>query len=142
MLNKITIAFSTLIVASSVFAAPKIERVPAPKDATVYIISPADGETVKSPVVVKFGLVNMGVAPAGTKNKLTGHHHLVIDHELPNADQPIPADANVKHFGGGQTETTLDLPKGTHTLQLILGDDKHVSFEPVIASKKITITIQ
>jgi hypothetical protein len=142
MQKHVTIIFSGLLAASSAFAGAKVERVPAPKDATVYIISPADGETVKSPVTIKFGLTHMGVAPAGTKNKLTGHHHLVIDHELPAADMPIPADANFKHFGAGQTETSVELPKGTHTLQLLLGDDSHIAFDPSIASKKITITVQ
>jgi hypothetical protein len=136
------VIFTGLFIATTGFSAGKIERVPAPKDATVYIISPADGETIKGPVTIKFGLTHMGVAPAGTKNKLTGHHHLVIDHDLPSADQPIPADANFKHFGGGQTETTMELSKGTHTLQLLLGDDKHVVFEPTVTTKKITITVQ
>jgi hypothetical protein len=117
-------------------------RTPAPKGAEVYFISPADGATVKGPVHIQFGLKNMGIAPAGTKNATTGHHHLVIDHDLPDAAKPIPADANFKHFGGGQTETSLELPKGKHTLQLLLGDEMHIPFEPVVSSKKITITVE
>ena len=114
---------------------------PAPKDAKVYIISPSDGDTVSSPVKVVFGLSGMGVAPAGVSKKNTGHHHLLIDAEkLPDMGKPMAK--NVKHFGGGQTETMLDLKPGTHTLQLILGDKAHVPFKPALVSDKITITVQ
>jgi hypothetical protein len=97
-------------------------RTPAPSDAEVYIISPQDGDTVTSPVTVRFGLRGMGVAPAGVDKPNTGHHHLLIDAGPPALDAPIPADGNHKHFGGGQTETTIELTPGKHTLQLILGD--------------------
>ena len=85
----------------------------------MYFISPADGDTVKGPVTVRFGLRGMGVAPAGTVAEGTGHHHLIVDAPLPAAGLPIPNDANHLHFGKGQTETTLDLPPGQHTLQLL-----------------------
>lgn len=116
---------------------------PAPKKAKAYIISPADGATVTSPVVVKFGLVNMGVAPAGVDKANTGHHHLLVDvNKLPSMNKPIPSDDHHKHFGGGQTQTELKLPKGKHTLQLVLGDKNHVPFDPPVMSKKITITVK
>ena len=119
------------------------DRTPSPPGAAVYIISPADGATVSSPVTVQFGLKGMGVAPAGIEKDKTGHHHLLIDvAELPPLDEPIPADANHKHFGGGQTEVTLELPPGTHTLQLLLGDQNHIPHEPPVLSEKITITVQ
>jgi hypothetical protein len=116
-----------------------------PRDARVYFISPADGATVKSPVHVVFGLMGLGVAPAGTEKPHTGHHHLLIDTELPTGealDEPIPADAHHIHFGGGQTETTVELAPGTHTLQLVVGDANHVPHNPPLASKKITITVE
>lgn len=116
-----------------------------PRDARVYFISPADGATVKSPVHVVFGLMGLGVAPAGTEKPHTGHHHLLIDTELPAGealDEPIPADAHHIHFGGGQTETTVELAPGTHTLQLVVGDANHVPHNPPLASKKITITVE
>ena len=118
------------------------ERTPAPEGAEVYIISPADGATVTSPVSVVFGLRNMGVAPAGVENEGTGHHHLIIDAELPPADEPIPADDNYRHFGGGQTETSVELAPGSHTLQLMLGDQNHVPHDPPIVSERITITVE
>ncbi len=116
---------------------------PAPSGAEVYIISPANGATVGQEVTVRFGLKGMGVAPAGVAKEHTGHHHLLVDvKELPVAGQPIPNDANHLHFGGGQTQTTLKLTPGTHTLQLELGDQNHVPFEPAVVSKKITIHVK
>lgn len=110
--------------------------------ASVYFISPADGATVSSPFKVVFGLSGMGVAPAGTDRAGTGHHHLLVNTGLPALDQPIPADANHRHFGGGQTETMVDLPPGTHTLQLLLGDMAHVPHDPPVFSEIITITVE
>ena len=113
----------------------------APESAQAYIISPKDGATVSETFTVKFGLKNMGVSPAGFKKKHTGHHHLLVDaKELPPLDRPLGSD--VKHFGGGQTETQLTLPKGEHTLQLILGDHMHIPHSPAVVSKKITITVK
>ena len=114
-----------------------------PKDARVYIITPRDGATVKDPFTVRFGLKGLGIAPAGVSFPNTGHHHLLIDTELPqNLDQPLPESANVKHFGKGQTETMLSLPPGKHTLQLVFGDLNHVPHSPPLVSKQITITVE
>lgn len=122
---------------------PSFARTPAPEDAAVYIISPLDGATVSNPVTVRFGLSGMGVAPAGTDRNNTGHHHLLIDlAEVPALDKPLPADAQHVHFGGGQTETTIELAPGKHTLQLLLGDMTHVPHDPAVVSQKITITVQ
>lgn len=117
-------------------------RTPAPADVELYFISPADGDVIQGPVTVRFGLRNMGVAPAGIDAPATGHHHLLVDAELPPLEQPIPADDRRRHFGKGQTETVLELAPGTHTLQLLLGDFAHVPFDPPIVSKKITITVK
>lgn len=116
-----------------------------PEDAMLYIISPEDGATVASPVTVRFGLKGMGVAPAGVDKARTGHHHLLIDTDAPAGEDlamPLPADENHVHFGGGQTETVIDLSPGTHTLQLIMGDMNHVPHDPPLVSKKITITVE
>ena len=108
----------------------------------VYFISPADGETVHGEVKVIFGLKGMGVAPAGVEVANTGHHHLLIDVDvLPALDGPLPATDNIRHFGGGQTETTLALPAGKHTLQLLLGNHLHIPHNPPVMSEKITITV-
>jgi len=117
-------------------------RSPAPPQANAYIISPADGETVSSPVTVKFGLSGMGVAPAGVQQANTGHHHLLIDVSSPPLDNaPLPATDQVRHFGGGQTQTTIELAPGTHTLQLVLGDYLHIPHDPPVRSQRITITV-
>ncbi len=108
----------------------------------LYFIEPKNGEKLKSPITVKFGLRGFGVAPAGVIKENTGHHHLLVDVEvLPNLDKPIPATKNHIHFGGGQTETLISLPKGSHTLQLLLGDAYHVPVNPVLLSKKITVYV-
>ena len=114
----------------------------APADAEVYIISPQDGDTVTNPVTIQFGLKGMGVAPAGVDKPNTGHHHLLIDADVPSLEAPIPADDNHRHFGGGQTEVTLELPPGKHTLQLLLGDKSHVPHDPPVLSRKITIIVK
>ncbi|WP_199609222.1 DUF4399 domain-containing protein [Flocculibacter collagenilyticus] len=117
-----------------------IKKSPAPAEAKVYFITPQDGDTVSETFTVKFGLSGMGVAPAGADIKHTGHHHLIIDGELPSFDAPM--GGNVKHFGGGQTETSVTLPKGKHTLQLIMGDKHHIPHDRPVYSKKITITVK
>jgi hypothetical protein len=141
-LSLLTLALSPALLMSEVVNAhSNMPQSVAPANANVYIISPADGATVQSTFTVKFGLKDMGVSPAGIEKKNTGHHHLLIDKDaLPALDRPMGGD--VKHFGGGQTETTLTLPKGKHTLQLILGDHHHVPHNPAVFSKKITITVK
>ncbi|MBS1191777.1 MAG: hypothetical protein H6R10_3569 [Rhodocyclaceae bacterium] len=117
---------------------------PAPANAHLYIGYPNDGQVVPAgkPFRVWFGLRNMGVAPKDVKFPNTGHHHLLIDTELPPFDQEIPSDKNHLHFGAGETETQLELPPGKHTLQLLMGDDRHIPHNPPIYSKKITITVK
>jgi len=119
-----------------------VPRTPSQEGARVYIISPANGEKVPSPVTVRFGLTGMGVAPAGVRNPKTGHHHLIIDSELPNFEAPVPADDKHLHFGGGQTQTTIELAPGTHTLQLLMGDHNHVPHTPAVYSAPITIEVE
>ena len=113
------------------------------QDYRAYIVSPADGETVSSPVRVIFGLSNpLGVAPAGVQKENTGHHHLIIDRPLPPLDQPVPNDEHHRHFGGGQTEVEITLTPGEHTLQLLLGDFVHIPHDPPVMSKQIKITVE
>jgi hypothetical protein len=116
---------------------------PAP-DAEVYIIAPQNGATVHGPVTVRFGLKGMGVAPAGVKFDNTGHHHLLVDTDFGaiKLDSPLPATDKILHFGKGQTETTLTLPPGKHTLELVFADYLHNSFDPPLHSKKVTITVE
>ncbi|NNE53750.1 MAG: DUF4399 domain-containing protein [Sulfitobacter sp.] len=116
----------------------------APEEARAYIVSPADGETVSNPVTIVFGLEGMGVAPAGTEREKTGHHHLLINTdpgEL-DLDTSLPATDQIVHFGGGQTQVTTDLPAGTHTLRLLLGDLNHVPHDPPVMSEEVTVTVE
>ncbi len=114
---------------------------PSAEGSNVYIVSPKDGDTVGKEFQVVFGLKGMGVAPAGVEKEHTGHHHLLVDQkELPPAGLPMGAD--VMHFGKGQTETTVTLEPGTHTLQLVLGNHLHVPHNPPVVSEVITITVE
>lgn len=119
-------------------------RTPAPEGAKAYIISPEDGATVTNPVTILFGLEGMGVAPAGTDNAKTGHHHLLIDTDPDTIDMEasLPATDQIVHFGGGQTQVTTELPAGTHTLRLLLGDMNHIPHNPPVMSEEITITVE
>ena len=131
------------IVAMPLFAADTLPKAPSPKGAKAYIIWPKDGASVKSPITIRFGLKGMGVAPAGIDLPDTGHHHLLIDmDELPDLDLPLPASENLVHFGKGQTETSIELAPGEHTLQLVLGDKIHLPHSPAVISKKITFTVK
>ena len=119
------------------------DRMQAPPGAEVYLIAPRDGAVVHGPVTIQFGLKGMGVAPAGVKFDNTGHHHLLVDMDLAQLDlgAPLPATDKIVHFGKGQTETTLTLAPGRHTLQLLFADYGHKSFDPPLHSQKITITV-
>lgn len=139
------VTFATLL-AAPVFA----QDTPAPADAKVYFVNISDGDTLSSPVTVVFGLEGMGVAPAGTEKENTGHHHLLLNRP-PLGEGPegadelaygLPADDNHIHFGGGQTQVTLDLPPGQHTMQLVMGDLNHVPHATPVASDVITITVE
>ena len=121
--------------------APSSGRHTSPPGARVYIVSPADGDYIPKTVTIRFGLVNMGVAPAGVEKANSGHHHLLIDTPLPPLDQPIPNDENHLHFGAGQTEATITLTPGRHTLQLLLGDAQHVPHDPPVYSQPITVFV-
>lgn len=117
-----------------------------PKHAKVYFIGLSDGDVVKSPFKVKFGIHGFGITPAGTKGKrrhTAGHHHLLIDvKHLPDLDAPIPSDKQHIHFDQGETEAVLKLSPGKHTLQLLLGDEEHEPQDPPLFSDKITITVE
>lgn len=124
--------------------AQQVTPLAKPEGATVYLITPKNGETLSNPVTVRFGLKGMGVAPAGVENPKTGHHHLLVDKDLKDVDlkAPVPFTDETRHFGGGQTEAILELKPGTHTLQMLLADHRHISFDPPVVSEKITITVK
>jgi hypothetical protein len=116
-----------------------------PADAKVFFVEPQAGAVVTGEVKVVMGVKGIEVAPAGTEKPATGHHHILIDTDVPAgeaAQNALPVNDNVKHFGKGQTEATLTLSPGTHTLQLAVGDGNHVPHEPALKSEKITITVK
>ena len=130
------------VAAAAEEAASTLPRTPSPEGARVFFITPADGDTVTSPVTIEFGIEGMTVAPAGVQEAASGHHHLVVDAELPDRGLPIPKSANYIHFGDGSTSTTLELAPGEHTLQLILGDHLHIPHDPPVHSGLIRITVE
>ena len=111
-------------------------------EARVYFITPANGDTVSSPVMVSFGIEGMAVVPAGQDTPQSGHHHLIIDAALPDMSLPVPKDANHVHFGDGSASTELTLEPGEHTLQLLFANFLHIPHDPAIKSAQITITVE
>ncbi|MBC7184942.1 MAG: DUF4399 domain-containing protein [Marinobacter sp.] len=142
-MNRIAITLSLALLTVPVAAFAESMRSEAPTNAGVYFVQPTDGATVDQTFKVVFGLRNMGVAPAGVEKSGTGHHHLLIDTEVPSdLSKPLPATDQIKHFGGGQTETEITLSPGKHTLQLLVGDHSHVPHNPPVASDKITVMVE
>ena len=131
--------FAAVLQAGPLGAAPT----PSSENAQVYFIWPDDGTVIHhGKFWLRMGLRNMGVAPKGADVPRTGHHHLLIDTDLPALDEPIPNDRNHLHFGAGETEARIELPPGKHTLQLLLGDQNHVPHSPPVFSKKITVIVR
>lgn len=123
-------------------SAVALERSASKPNTSVYIISPVSGEIVSSPVKVQFGLTGMGIAPAGVDKAGTGHHHLIVDGDINKIPKNLPIGNQAIHFGGGQTEKTLTLPKGEHTLQLLLADKFHIPHTPVVKSSIVKIIVK
>lgn len=129
-LMKILLIISTIFATFSINANPK-----------VYFINLEDGDRVESPFLIQFGLSGMGIAPAGTDRANTGHHHLLINVNEIDLSKPIPSSSNHIHFGGGQTESLVDLMPGNYSMQLVLGDMTHTPHNPPIISQRINITV-
>jgi Domain of unknown function (DUF4399) len=140
-MNRLVLGLGLSLLAAFAMSA---DRLAPPAGAEVYFISPQNGATLSGPVVVRFGLKGMGIAPAGIKFDNTGHHHLLVDTEFSTLDlnAPMPATDKILHFGKGQTETSLTLTPGKHTLELVFADYLHGSFDPPLHSKQITITVK
>ena len=129
-LMKILFIISTIFATFSISANPK-----------VYFINLEDGDRVESPFLIQFGLSGMGIAPAGTDRSNTGHHHLLINVDDIDLSKPIPSSSNHIHFGGGQTESLVDLMPGDYSMQLVLGDMTHTPHNPPIISQRVNITV-
>jgi len=117
-------------------------KVTSTPGSSLYFVNLKNGETVSSPVLIQFGLRGMGVAPAGIEKAGTGHHHLLVDVAELDVNAPIPTSDQHRHFGLGQTEVTLEMKPGQHTLQLLMGDQNHIPHHPVVMSERITITVK
>jgi hypothetical protein len=131
----------------SLITAASAQNSKAAPDAKVYFVNIKDGDTLTSPILIQFGLSGMGIAPAGLEGEQTantGHHHLLINAELTGEalKAPVPADEQHVHFGKGQTEATITLPPGKHTLQLVLGDWSHIPHNKPVMSERITVTVK
>lgn len=130
-------------VASETLAeAATLRRSPSPPGAAVAFVTPEDGAIVSSPFRVEFEVAGMEVVPAGTEAPRSGHHHLLVDAELPEMDLPIPADDRHIHFGDGSSATELSLPPGEHTLRLLFADHLHIPHEAPVYSEPITVTVE
>jgi len=140
-MRRIVLSLAMLVSAATFAAAGETS---APEDAKLYFINLKDGDTVTSPVTIRFGLSGMGIAPAGTQAPNTGHHHLIVDDKIEGEalNEAIPMDEKHLHFGKGQTEAVVTLPKGQHTLQLVLGDWTHIPHKPPVMSEQITVTVE
>jgi hypothetical protein len=142
MTRRALLAAAAVAPAAALAPLDALAQTAAPRDAYLYIIWPNNGQRIKGAFWCRFGLRNMGVTRAGDAAPNAGHHHLLIDTEAPtDSSEPIPSDKNHLHFGAGQTEARIDLPPGRHTLQLVLGDAEHRPFKPIVASRKIQITV-
>ena len=141
---KLRIIFSmtlSALMATAIAIASDLPVSPSPEGAELYIVSPKDGDTVGTEVTVVFGLKGMGVAPAGVEKENTGHHHLLVNQAtMPEPGKPMGNPP--LHFGNGQTQTTITLEPGEHTLQLILGNHLHIPHDPPVVSEMITITVE
>ncbi len=143
MQKKLLFCGLSLALLTGVVAAQVLPKQKSAEGTTAYFVAPSAGAIVSSPFTVKFGLKGMGIAPAGVNHANTGHHHLLVDvAELPDFSAALPANNNIRHFGGGQTETELTLPPGQHTLQLVFADYLHIPHDRPVVSEKITITVR
>jgi hypothetical protein len=142
--NLIVLGFIVFVVIGVFVASAQITRTPSAEGAAISILNLNNGDVVSSPVLVQFGLSGMGIAPAGIQFENTGHHHLLLDFDEATLDYnfPLASTENILHFGKGQTETSLELAPGEHTLQLLLGDFSHIAHEAPVMSEKITITVE
>jgi hypothetical protein len=115
--------------------------VPSPRSGKeTYFSNLGSGARIETPFLLKFGLSGMGLAPITKPQARTGHHHLLINRELPlDFSKPLPFNEQYVHFGKGQMETVLTLAPGDYELRLVLADDKHIP--NFVYSKPMRITV-
>ena len=101
--------------------------------ASVQIVLPAEGEMLEegSSVMVTLQVSGLTIAPAGTMDPGTGHHHLMVDRDLPVGGLPIPTFQGQVHLGAGQTEYEIEgLEAGEHMVIAVMGDGTHIPLDP------------
>lgn len=114
--------------------------VPAPRAAETYFTNLKDGGIYESPFVARFGLSMRGLVPAGQTAGRAGHHHLLVNQDLPlDFKKPLPFTDQYIHFGKGQMEMVVNLPPGKYTFRLLLADQGHIPY--FVYSKPLSLTI-
>jgi hypothetical protein len=112
----------------------------APQAPATYFTNLADGDKIETPFVLKFGLSRFGLAQIVKDVPSTGHHHLLVNRDLPlDFTKPLPFNDQYMHFGKGQMQTVLTFPPGEYTMRLLLADHKHIPH--FIYSKPLRITV-
>ncbi len=107
----------------------------------VFFISPTDGSVVNSPLHVEMGATGLSVDPAGDIKENSGHMHILVDEDFVAPGEVILASDTMLHYGGGQTEATLDLTPGEHTLRLQFADGAHIALDGEQYRDEITVTV-
>lgn len=124
-----------------VVEAPVAVETATTDSAYVYFKNPKNGATVPSPVFIEMGVSGMEVEPAGQVKEGFGHHHILINQTSWPIGTVIPMSDSTLHFGKGQTDTSLELPAGEHTISLQFADGVHSSYGPDMATS-ISIIVE
>ena len=118
-------------------------QVPPPQGAAqAYFTNLNNGDRIETPFVLRFGLAGgWGLAPISAPiNGKSGHHHLLINRDLPlDFQKPLPFNEQYVHFGKGQMETVLNLAPGNYSLRLLLADHQHLPH--FVYSKPVSVTV-
>ena len=109
-----------------------------------FVVTRLPGTSKPVTVTVRYEATLMArkLVPAGTDEPDSGHHHLLIDTKVEDYNAPVSADAQHIHYGKAQTEGTIELSPGKHTLQDVFADKNHIPHEPPVQSDVITITVE
>ena len=95
--------------------------------AEAYFSNVVEGQTIETPFLLKFGLTGIGISAITKAVPKTGHHHLLVDRELPmDFNKALPFSEQYIHFGAGQMEKVLEFPPGQYTLRLVFADHRHI----------------
>ncbi|MDP2820258.1 MAG: DUF4399 domain-containing protein [Polaromonas sp.] len=131
---------ATPVSTDEVEALPHPWVVPSPRAAETYFTNLQDGGTYEAPFVARFGLSMRGLVPAGKTVGRAGHHHLLVNQDLPlDFKKPLPFTDQYIHFGKGQMEMVVNLPPGQYKFRLLLADQGHIPY--FVYSKPLSVTV-